>query len=85
MAFPEVSTLGTPSFFDNLVAEGSVVVPQFGFKLAANDSELFLGGSNSDLFTGEFTTVNVTVLVRSCVQGAEMLLLMIYSGRVSGK
>jgi cathepsin D len=85
MAFPEVSTLGTPSFFDNLVAEGSVVVPQFSFKLAANDSELFLGGSNSDLFTGEFTTVNVTVLVRSCVQGAEMLLLMIYSGRVSGK
>lgn len=60
MAFSEISVFGTNTFFESLVAQGGATAPQFSFKLAANESELFLGGSNSDLFTGEFTTLNVT-------------------------
>jgi cathepsin D len=65
MAFSELSVYGTSTFFDNLIAQSGTTVPQFSFKLAANDSELFLGGSNPSLFTGEFTIANVTQQVRS--------------------
>jgi hypothetical protein len=60
MAFPQISVFGTNPFFQNLVAQGGATAPQFSFKLAANDSELFLGGVNSHLFVGDFTTLNVT-------------------------
>jgi cathepsin D len=73
MAFSEISVFKTNTVFEILIAQGGATVSQFSSKLAANDSELFLGGSNPSLFTGEFTTVNVTELVRSCVQSTEIL------------
>jgi hypothetical protein len=85
LAFAEKFVFGTKSLFENLVAEGNVKVPQFSLKLTANDSGIYWGGAYPSSFTGEFTTMNVTLPVRSCVQGAKILLLMIYSGRVSGK
>jgi hypothetical protein len=64
MAFQQISEFGTNPFFESLVAQGGATTPQFSFKLAANDSELFLGGANSNLFTGNFTTLEVTQVVR---------------------
>jgi len=37
-----------------------VTSPVFGIKLASNGSELFLGGTNSKLYTGNFTWVPLT-------------------------
>jgi cathepsin D len=60
MAFPQISVFGKNPFFQTLVAEGAHIALQFSFKLADSGSELFLGGSNSSLFTGDFTNLDVT-------------------------
>ncbi|KAJ7160975.1 acid protease [Mycena filopes] len=62
LAFPAISNLNENPFFNTAVAQGSVTASQFGFFLANNGSELFLGGSNSKLFTGkpEFHDVDGT-------------------------
>ncbi|KAG5654486.1 hypothetical protein H0H81_001985 [Sphagnurus paluster] len=53
MAFPEISSFGAEPLFHSLVAQNQTVAPQFGFKLAENGSELFLGGVNTDLIKGD--------------------------------
>ena len=35
-----------------MISQGTVSSGVFGFKLASNGSELYLGGTNSDLYTG---------------------------------
>ena len=52
MAFPAVSSLGQNPFFHTVVSQGAVLMPSFSFKLAQDGPELFLGGTNIDLFTG---------------------------------
>ena len=39
-------------FFNTAVSQGAVSEGVFGFKLASSGSELYLGGTNSDLYTG---------------------------------
>jgi cathepsin D len=46
--------------FQTLISEGVVTSQVFGLKLASSGSELFLGGTNSALFTGNFTWVPLT-------------------------
>ncbi|KAF5370147.1 hypothetical protein D9758_001280 [Tetrapyrgos nigripes] len=60
MAFPAISEFGANPVFQTLIAQGQVDEPVFAFKLSTSGSELFLGGVNNDLFTGEFTQVPVT-------------------------
>ncbi|KXN87900.1 Aspartic protease [Leucoagaricus sp. SymC.cos] len=60
MAFPQISEFGANPFFQTLVAQGVPTAAQFSFKLAESGSSLFLGGADSDLFTGDFTNVHVT-------------------------
>ncbi|KAF5364375.1 hypothetical protein D9756_000836 [Leucocoprinus leucothites] len=60
MGFPEISEFQANPFFQTLVAQQKTTSSQFSFKLAESGSELFLGGANSDLFTGEFTNIEVT-------------------------
>ncbi|KAH7884068.1 Asp-domain-containing protein [Phlebopus sp. FC_14] len=60
MAFESISSFGASPVFQNLISEGQVDSPVFAFKLASTGSELFLGGVNSDLYTGDFTYVPVT-------------------------
>ena len=43
-----------------LISEGVLTSPVFGLKLAQSGSELFLGGTNSALYTGDFTWVPLT-------------------------
>lgn len=52
LAFPAISNMKQSPFFNTAIAQGSVSKPSFGFKLAKNDSELYLGGANCKLYTG---------------------------------
>jgi hypothetical protein len=63
LAFPQVALFGFNDLFSTLVSQDIVTEPRFGMKLAASGSELFLGGVNTDLFTGEIANTPVTQLV----------------------
>ncbi|OSD07013.1 acid protease [Trametes coccinea BRFM310] len=52
LAYPEISNLNESPFFNTAVTQGAVPEGVFGFKLASSDSELYLGGTNSQLYTG---------------------------------
>ncbi|KAJ7153545.1 acid protease [Mycena crocata] len=53
LAFPAISNLNQSPFFNTANKDGTVKSNQFGFFLASNDSELYLGGTNSDRFSGD--------------------------------
>ncbi|KAJ7752532.1 acid protease [Mycena olivaceomarginata] len=53
LAFPAISNLNKNPFFVNANHDGDVDANQFAFYLASSGSELYLGGTNSDLYTGE--------------------------------
>ena len=55
MAFKDLSVLQANPTYQTLINEGALSSPMFGIKLATSGSELFLGGVNSALYTGEFT------------------------------
>ncbi|KAI0075693.1 acid protease [Panus rudis PR-1116 ss-1] len=59
MAFKSLSDFNSEPLFQTLVSQGQVDEPVFAFKLAANDSELHLGGVNKALYKGDFTWLNV--------------------------
>jgi hypothetical protein len=63
MGFAERSAIGANPVFQTLVSNGAVDSPIFGFKLASSGSELFLGGTNSELHKGDFTWVPILVEV----------------------
>ena len=60
MSYPQLSEYGASPVFNTLIAQNQTAAPQFGFKLATNGSELFLGGFNTNLFTGPLTQSPVT-------------------------
>jgi len=53
LAFPAISNLKQDPFFNTATKQGAVSQSVFGFKLASQASELFLGGTNNKLFTGD--------------------------------
>ena len=57
LAFESISKFNASPVFQTLISEGVLDSPVFGFKLATSGSELFLGGTNSNLYTGGFTWV----------------------------
>ncbi|KAI0036070.1 acid protease [Vararia minispora EC-137] len=62
MAFQQISVFNASPFFQTLVSQGTVTAPEFGVKLAQTGSELFLGGADTSLFTGDLTNVPVTTV-----------------------
>jgi len=60
MAFQSIAVFNASPPFQTLVSEGVEREPVFSFKLAASGSELFLGGVNTELFTGKITWVPLT-------------------------
>jgi cathepsin D len=64
MAFESISVYGASPTFQTLISQGEVTSPVFGFKFDTSGSELFLGGTNSALYTGDFTWVPLTSEVR---------------------
>ncbi|KAF8480127.1 acid protease [Russula ochroleuca] len=61
MAFQSISQYNAPPLFQTLISEGVVTSQVFGTKFAASGSELFIGGTNSALYTGSFTYIPLTV------------------------
>ena len=55
LAFQSISRYNASPVFQTLISEGAVTSEVFGLKLAKSGSELLLGGTNSELFTGNFT------------------------------
>ncbi|KAJ7450831.1 acid protease [Mycena latifolia] len=53
LAFPAISNLNANPFFVTANDAGAVDANQFGFYLASSGSELYLGGTNEDLYSGE--------------------------------
>ncbi|KAJ6504411.1 acid protease [Mycena vulgaris] len=62
MAFPSISNLGQMPFFNTAHNNGTLQLNQFGFFLAENGSELYLGGTNASLYNGtiELHAINST-------------------------
>ncbi|KAL4252094.1 peptidase A1 family protein [Abortiporus biennis] len=61
MGYQTISNYNSPPFFQTLVAQSRTTSPVFAFKLASTGSELLLGGTNPNLYTGEFTYASVLV------------------------
>ncbi|KAF8841399.1 acid protease [Paxillus ammoniavirescens] len=60
MAFQSLSVYKASPVFQTLVSESQIDESVFAFKLAASGSELFIGGTNTALYTGEFSYTDVT-------------------------
>ncbi|KAI0043077.1 acid protease [Auriscalpium vulgare] len=60
MAFESLSDYNANPLFQSLIASGKVADESFGFYFASSGSELFIGGVNDQLYSGDFTTVDVT-------------------------
>ncbi|KAF9220318.1 acid protease [Gyrodon lividus] len=57
MALQSVSVFDQSPFFQTLVSQGQTDEPVFAFSLVAPGPELYLGGTNPDMYTGDFTWV----------------------------
>ncbi|CAE6501061.1 unnamed protein product [Rhizoctonia solani] len=55
LAFSSISSIGAPTFIENLGSQGTVSSSVFSMYLASNNSQLYLGGTNSSLYTGDIT------------------------------
>ncbi|KIK91446.1 hypothetical protein PAXRUDRAFT_830850 [Paxillus rubicundulus Ve08.2h10] len=60
MGFQSISAYNASPVFETLVSQGQTDEPVFAFKLAASGSELYLGGTNNNLYTGSFSYTPVT-------------------------
>ena len=65
MAFQSISAYNAPPVFQSLISRSLTDEPVFSFKFATTGSELYLGGANSALYTGNFAYTPVTQQV-SC-------------------
>ncbi|RPD62690.1 acid protease [Lentinus tigrinus ALCF2SS1-7] len=53
LALPAISNLGHDPFFFTAVSQETAPQGVFSFKLSQSGSELFIGGTNEDLYTGD--------------------------------
>lgn len=60
LAFPAISSFPATPFFNNLMQGGGLDAGQFSFFLASSGSELYLGGADSNKFSGELNWNAVT-------------------------
>ena len=63
-----------PPFFETAIAQGSVTESVFAFKLASNNSELYLGGTNLDHYDGPFEFHNLSEVGYWQIGGASAVL-----------
>ncbi|KAF9226157.1 acid protease [Gyrodon lividus] len=60
MGFQSISRCRCRPVFQSLVAQGQTDEPVFAFNFAGPRPELYLGGSNPDMYTGDFSYTQVT-------------------------
>ncbi|KAJ3557273.1 hypothetical protein NM688_g1558 [Phlebia brevispora] len=65
MAWPALSEIGQagPLFFNTAMSQGITSAGEFAFKLASRGSELFLGGTDTSLYTGsiEYNAIDASI------------------------
>ncbi|KAI0759837.1 acid protease [Trametes elegans] len=59
LAYPAISNLNQSPFFNTAIKEKAVSEGVFAFKLASSGSELYLGGTNKKLYSGDIEYHNV--------------------------
>ncbi|KAF9219090.1 acid protease [Gyrodon lividus] len=59
MAFQSISAFNQSPLFQTLVIQGQTDEPVFAFSLAAPGPELYIGGTNPNMYTGDFTYAQV--------------------------
>lgn len=59
MGYPRLSALNRSPFFNSAIENGAVPKGEFAFKFASEGSSLFLGGTDSSLFTGDIEFIPV--------------------------
>ncbi|KAF7982811.1 hypothetical protein HWV62_25743 [Athelia sp. TMB] len=59
MGFKSISDYGANPTFQTLVANGETDSPVFAFKLSSSGAELSVGGTDSSLYSGDFTYAQV--------------------------
>ncbi|KAF9220276.1 acid protease [Gyrodon lividus] len=59
MAFQSISVFNQCPVFQTLVTQGQTNEPVFAFSLAAPGPELYIGGTNPNMYTGDFTWAHV--------------------------
>jgi hypothetical protein len=75
MGFNSISVYGANPAFQSFISQNQVDTPMFGFKFSTSGSELFLGGVNKALFSGEFTWLPLSNEVChnfKCVNGSNL-------------
>ncbi|KAF9219391.1 acid protease [Gyrodon lividus] len=60
MAFQSISQYHQSPVFQTLITQGQIDEPVFAFNFAPPGPELYLGGTNPDMYTGDFTYTQVT-------------------------
>ncbi|KAB5590496.1 hypothetical protein CTheo_6078 [Ceratobasidium theobromae] len=60
LAFSSISSIGKPTFIENLYSQGKISSPTFAFRLASTGSELYLGGVDSAKYSGTITYAPLT-------------------------
>ncbi|KAI0064928.1 acid protease [Artomyces pyxidatus] len=60
MGFQSISDYNAPPVFQTLISQNQVDDPSFGFKFSESGAELYLGGADSSLYSGDFTYSPVT-------------------------
>lgn len=60
MGFQQISVFGAPPVFQTLVSQGTTTSSVFGFTLRTSGSELFVGGTDSNKFSGSLSFTPVT-------------------------
>ncbi len=60
LAFPAISNMHKTPFLLAAKNQGTIKSASFGFKLAKSGSELYLGGTNPSLYTGDIEYHSVT-------------------------
>jgi len=63
MAYESLSVYGASPVFQTLLLQGQVSTPVFSFYFAESGSELYIGGTNQDHYTGSFAYMPVTTQV----------------------
>ncbi|KAI0745716.1 acid protease [Earliella scabrosa] len=53
LAFPTISSIHQTPFLNMAAEQGAIKTAAFAFKLASSGSELYLGGANPQLYTGD--------------------------------
>ncbi|CAE6444159.1 unnamed protein product [Rhizoctonia solani] len=55
LAFSSISQIGQPTIIETLYSSGVISEPTFGFKLTSSGPELYLGGTDESLYSGDIS------------------------------